>query len=124
MLFKLDISGSTPRQEIRAGVTTFMTMAYIIVVHTHILADAGMPRDGVMVATCLAQDQVTYQIDGDAELSLHLMLPADSRATAVRVGGAPISFANALVEQTPYADAMLTVSGCAEISVHLEAAFA
>ena len=54
MLFKLDITGSTPRQEIRAGVTTFMTMAYIIVVHTHILADAGMPRDGVMVATCLA----------------------------------------------------------------------
>ena len=28
MLFKLDIAGSTPRQEIRAGVTTFMTMAY------------------------------------------------------------------------------------------------
>jgi len=54
MLFKLDISDSTPRQEIRAGVTTFMTMAYIIAVNTQILGDAGMPREGVMAATCLA----------------------------------------------------------------------
>ncbi|MFH1569842.1 MAG: NCS2 family permease [Gemmatimonadota bacterium] len=53
-MFDLDGAGTTVRQEIRAGVTTFMTMAYIVVVHPHILADAGMPRDGVVMATCLA----------------------------------------------------------------------
>ena len=54
MLFKLDISASNPRQEIRAGVTTFMTMAYIIAVNAQILGDAGMPREAVIAATCLA----------------------------------------------------------------------
>jgi len=52
--FALDLSSSTPRQEIGAGVTTFLTMAYIIVVNPATLAQAGMPADGVMVATCLA----------------------------------------------------------------------
>ena len=41
-------------REIRAGATTFVTMAYIIVVNPLILAEAGMPKDAVMVATCLA----------------------------------------------------------------------
>lgn len=41
-------------REVRAGVATFATMAYIIVVNPHILAAAGMPQDGVMAATCLA----------------------------------------------------------------------
>lgn len=54
MLIPLNLGDSSPRQELRAGLTTFMTMAYIIVVHTHILGAAGMPREGVMVATCLA----------------------------------------------------------------------
>ena len=53
-MFDLERAGTTARQEIRAGITTFMTMAYIIVLHPMILADAGMPRDGVMMATCLA----------------------------------------------------------------------
>ena len=53
-LVELDMSSSTPRQEIRAGVTTFLTMAYIIVVNPATLSQAGMPADAVMVATCLA----------------------------------------------------------------------
>ena len=53
-MFELEKHGTSVRQEIRAGVTTFMTMSYIIVVNPLILGDAGMPRDGVMVATCLA----------------------------------------------------------------------
>ena len=40
--------------EIRAGITTFITMAYIIFVNPHILSEAGMPKDGVMFATCVA----------------------------------------------------------------------
>ena len=36
-----------------AGLTTFLTMAYIIFVNPSILGDAGMPKDAVFVATCL-----------------------------------------------------------------------
>ena len=49
-----DLTGTSVRQEVRAGCATFATMAYIVVVNPQILGDAGMPREGVMVATCLA----------------------------------------------------------------------
>jgi len=42
------------KTEILAGVTTFITMAYIVVVNPSILKDAGMPVPAVFVATCLA----------------------------------------------------------------------
>jgi AGZA family xanthine/uracil permease-like MFS transporter len=53
-LFGLRAHGSTPRTEIVAGLTTFLTMAYIAFVNPEILAAAGMPKDSVFVATCLA----------------------------------------------------------------------
>lgn len=53
-LFKLDDNGSDVRTEVVAGVTTFLTMAYIIFVNPAILGDAGMPKEAVFVATCLA----------------------------------------------------------------------
>ena len=49
-----DLTGTSARREVRAGCATFATMAYIVVVNPQILGDAGMPREGVMVATCLA----------------------------------------------------------------------
>ena len=52
-LFKLKEHGTTVRTEIVAGVTTFLTMAYIIFVNPSILSAAGMPADAVFVATCL-----------------------------------------------------------------------
>lgn len=52
-LFKLEEHGTTVRTELVAGLTTFLTMAYIVFVNPSILADAGMPRDAVFVATCL-----------------------------------------------------------------------
>ncbi|MDH3228336.1 MAG: NCS2 family permease [Alphaproteobacteria bacterium] len=52
--FGLSAHGTTVRTEVIAGVTTFLTMAYIIFVNPMILADAGMDRDAVFVATCLA----------------------------------------------------------------------
>ncbi len=51
---RLNLRDPAIRREIRAGATTFVTMAYIIVVNPLILAEAGMPKDAVMVATCLA----------------------------------------------------------------------
>ena len=52
--FALSERGSDFRTELRAGLTTFLTMAYIAFVNPQILADAGMPFDAVFVATCLA----------------------------------------------------------------------
>jgi len=42
------------RRELVGGVTTFMTMAYIVVINPQILAQAGMPADGVVFATCIS----------------------------------------------------------------------
>ncbi|WP_341992177.1 NCS2 family permease [Azorhizobium sp. AG788] len=51
--FGLKENGTTVRTEVMAGVTTFLTMAYIIFINPAILADAGMPKGSVFVATCL-----------------------------------------------------------------------
>jgi adenine/guanine/hypoxanthine permease len=51
--FKLSEHGTTVRTEMVAGLTTFLTMAYIIFVNPSILGDAGMPKGAVFVATCL-----------------------------------------------------------------------
>ena len=53
-LFGLSAHGTNVRTEVMAGATTFLTMAYIIFVNPDILAAAGMPKDAVFVATCLA----------------------------------------------------------------------
>ena len=52
-IFKLSEHGTNVRTEIVAGLTTFLTMAYIIFVNPSILGDAGMPKGAVFVATCL-----------------------------------------------------------------------
>jgi AGZA family xanthine/uracil permease-like MFS transporter len=52
--FHLKEHGTTARTEILAGVTTFLTMAYIIFVNPAILKDTGMDQNAVFVATCLA----------------------------------------------------------------------
>ncbi len=51
--FKLAEHGTDVRTELLAGLTTFLTMAYIVFVNPSILGDAGMPKDSVFVATCL-----------------------------------------------------------------------
>ncbi|HWE76867.1 MAG TPA: NCS2 family permease [Stellaceae bacterium] len=51
--FQLSAHGTTVRTEIVAGVTTFLTMAYIMFVNPAILSDAGMDRGAVFVATCI-----------------------------------------------------------------------
>ncbi|MGU3464466.1 NCS2 family permease [Methylobacterium sp. C33D] len=51
--FRLAEHGTTVRTELLAGLTTFLTMAYIVFINPSILGDAGMPRGAVFVATCL-----------------------------------------------------------------------
>ncbi|UNK48932.1 NCS2 family permease [Lysobacter sp. S4-A87] len=53
-LFKLREHGSDVRTELIAGVTTFLTMSYIVFVNPSILGDTGMDVGAVFVATCLA----------------------------------------------------------------------
>ena len=52
--FELDLHRTTVRTEVMAGLTTFLTMAYIAFVNPQILSEAGMDRGAVFVATCLA----------------------------------------------------------------------
>jgi adenine/guanine/hypoxanthine permease len=52
--FRLKEQGTDVKTELLAGLTTFLTMAYIIFVNPSILGDAGMPKDAVFVATCVA----------------------------------------------------------------------
>jgi adenine/guanine/hypoxanthine permease len=53
-LFDLRGHGTTVRTEVFAGLTTFLTMAYIVAVNPVILGAAGLPIAGVAVATCLS----------------------------------------------------------------------
>lgn len=53
-VFELTARGTSVRTEVLAGVTTFLTMAYIVVVNPSILGQAGMPVAAVAAATCLA----------------------------------------------------------------------
>ena len=52
--FKLDENKTDVRTEVLAGITTFLTMAYIIFVNPDILGAAGMDKGAVFVATCVA----------------------------------------------------------------------
>ena len=53
-IFKLSENGTNVRTEVVAGITTFLTMAYIIFVNPSILSAAKMPFGAVFVATCVA----------------------------------------------------------------------
>jgi len=52
--FGLSNAGVTWQSEMRAGLTTFMTMAYILLVNPAMLSNAGMPFDDVLFATAIA----------------------------------------------------------------------
>ncbi len=58
--FHLKEAGTDVKTEVLAGITTFMTMAYIIFVNPGILQNAGMPFGALMTATCLASALATF----------------------------------------------------------------
>lgn len=59
-LFKLRENNTDIKTEVRAGITTFMTLSYIIFVQPAVLQVAGMDFGAVMVATCLASAFATF----------------------------------------------------------------
>ncbi|MEW6548140.1 MAG: NCS2 family permease [Spirochaetota bacterium] len=70
--FKLKEHGTTVRTEVVAGVTTFMTMAYILAVNPGILSAAGMSAGGVFTATALASAIATVLMAVLANLPIAL----------------------------------------------------
>lgn len=57
--FQLAANGTSPGREVRGGVTTFLTMAYILFVQPAVLSQAGMSADSVFLSTCLASAVAT-----------------------------------------------------------------
>jgi AGZA family xanthine/uracil permease-like MFS transporter len=57
--FRFTENQTNLRQEVLGGLTTFLTMSYIVVVNPQILSQAGMPVDGVVFATCLSSAVAT-----------------------------------------------------------------
>src|SRR5947209_20237728 len=58
-LFRLKENQTSVRRELLGGLTTFITMAYIVVVNPQILSQAGLPIDGVVFATCISSAAAT-----------------------------------------------------------------
>ncbi len=70
--FEFRALGTNWRAEILAGVTTFMTMAYIIFVNPAILSEAGMPLAAVTAATCLSAAAGSFLMGGYARYPIAL----------------------------------------------------
>ena len=52
-VFKLSAHNTTPKTEMMAGLTTFVTMSYIMFLNPIIMSKTGMPFDGLFLATCI-----------------------------------------------------------------------
>jgi len=71
-LFKLSEKGASARTEILAGITTFLTMAYILAVNPDILSAAGMDKSAVFTATALSAAVATLVMAFAANLPFAL----------------------------------------------------
>ena len=58
-LFKLSANKTSVKTEVIAGVTTFMTMAYILFLNPNILSSTGMDKNAVFFATAIAAGIIT-----------------------------------------------------------------
>jgi len=71
-VFKLSEHGTTFKREIFAGLTTFLTMAYILAVNPGILSATGMPWGGIFTATVIASAIATIMMALTANLPVAL----------------------------------------------------
>ena len=60
--FKITENGTSVKTELLAGLTTFLTMSYILFVNPSILSQSGMEYESVFIATCLAAALGTFLI--------------------------------------------------------------
>ena len=93
-IFKLSANKTNVRTEITAGITTFMTMAYILAVNPSILSDAGMDPTAVLLATCIASFIGTvcmaFMANYPFALSAGMGLNAFLAYTVVQIGRAHV----------------------------------
>jgi len=131
--FELCARGSDLRTEILAGFTTFLTMAYIVLVNPAILGQAGMPVAAVAAATCLAAGFASILMGLTANVPLALApgmgLNAYFSFTVVQAMGVPWPVALGCVFISGVAFLLLTFAGIrqliiAAIPAHLFAAVA
>lgn len=131
--FGLAAAGTNLRTEVLAGSTTFLTMAYIILVNPAILGQAGMPIAAVAAATCLAAGVASILMGMFANMPLALApgmgLNAYFSFTVVQAMGVPWPVALGCVFVSGVAFLVLTVAGIrqmiiAAIPQHLFAAVA
>ena len=131
--FELSARGSNVRTEILAGGTTFLTMAYIVIVNPAILGQAGMPVAAVAAATCLAAAFASILMGAFANMPLALApgmgLNAYFSFTVVQTMGVPWQVALGCVFVSGVAFLLLTFAGIRQLIIaaippHLFAAVA
>lgn len=131
--FSLSKRGTSLNREVLAGVTTFLTMAYIVLVNPAILGQAGMPIAAVAAATCFAAAFASILMGMYANVPLALApgmgLNAYFAFTVVGQMGIPWPVALGCVFISGVAFLILTLTGVrqlivAAIPMHLFAAVA
>ena len=102
-LFKIRETGSTVGTEILAGITTFVTMSYIIFVNPNILSQTGMDFNALVVVTCLASALGTFLMAAFANYPIALAPGMGLNAffafgvvLTMKINGAPVTWQMAL----------------------------
>jgi AGZA family xanthine/uracil permease-like MFS transporter len=120
-IFGLKAAGTDVRTELFAGLTTFLTMAYIVVVNPTILGDAGMPVGAVAAATCLAAGVASLMMGLVANYPLALApgmgLNAYFTYTVVKAMGVPWETALGCVFLSGVAFLVLTLVGVRQMII-------
>lgn len=118
-IFDLDVHGATVRTELFAGLTTFLTMAYIVAVNPLVLGAAGMPVAGVAAATCLSAGfgSILMGLLSNYPLALApgMGLNAYFTYTVVKTLGLPWQVALGCVFLSAVAFLVLTLSGVRQL---------
>jgi AGZA family xanthine/uracil permease-like MFS transporter len=119
--FSLTARGTTARTEVLAGMTTFLTMAYIVLVNPAILGSAGMPVASVAAATCFAAAFASILMGFVANTPLALApgmgLNAYFSFTVVQQMGVPWPVALGCVFISGVAFLLLTLTGIRQLIV-------
>ena len=120
-VFALRQHGTTVRTELVAGLTTFLTMAYIVVVNPAILSETGMPLAAVAAATCLAAGfgSIVMGLASNYPLALApgMGLNAYFTYTVVKSMGVPWQTALGCVFLSGIAFAVLTLVGVRQLII-------
>ena len=120
--FTLKERGTTARTEVLAGFTTFLTMAYIVLVNPSILGEAGMPVASVAAATCFAAAFASILMGFTSNTPLALApgmgLNAYFAYTVVLQMGIPWQVALGCVFISGIAFLLLTLTGVRQLIVH------